>query len=82
MYTRATLYAKEGCPFCRRARDLLHTHRVPFTEIFPTTEERKRLTTRFKYSLLPVILLYHQNGKFRTILGSDALASFFSSRKK
>ncbi len=80
MYARATLYAKIGCPYCNKARDLLHAHRVPFTEINPTPEERKRLTTRFKYSLLPVILMHHRNGKFRAILGSDALATYFSKR--
>jgi len=82
MYARATLYAKVGCPFCEKARDLLHSQGVPFTEIFPTTEERKRLTTRFSYSFLPVILMHHQNGKFRAILGSDSLVKLFSRKKK
>ena len=68
----ATIFTKVGCPFCKKAKELLVEHKMPFTEI-PAIRS-KTLKSLGGAGTYPLVFVDGKN-----IGGSDELAKFFNS---
>lgn len=78
---KAHIFALPGCPYCEKGRRLLATHRIEYTQSFPSLTERSALAREYDYGKLPIIVLTFDNHRRRAILGSDALEIYLAQTR-
>jgi glutaredoxin 3 len=74
---RAELYTTAFCPFCRRAKQLLEQHHVPYVEhaMDGKPEELREVKRRYGHPTVPIVIL---DGEF--IGGCDELERLARTR--
>ena len=75
---KAEIYTWTHCPYCKRAKEILNTHKISFKEHIMDDKlyELQEIKDKYKHQTVPIILL---DGKF--IGGCDDLIKLEKSGK-
>ena len=67
------IFVIDGCPYCRKAINMLNNNSIPFEDIIVSAEDKPTYKTRHKMDSFPQIFIKTTEEEYIKIGGSDDL---------